>query len=126
MRARTLEHIGLGAYGDPEHENGDKLVVKEFGRILKEGGTLLLTVPFSGQYKVLPWMDSREKVYDYDSLKSLFEGWEIQLKEYYVPNKVKHWVKANRKEAEKQYGNYPQSNLVCLSLKKWRMRMKVS
>jgi len=120
----TLEHIGLGAYGDPEHENGDKLVVKEFGRILKEEGTLLLTAPFSGQYKVLPWMDSRERVYDYDRLRSLFEGWEIQLEEYYIPNKVKHWVKANRKEAEKQYGNYPQSNLVCLSLKKWRTRMK--
>lgn len=114
----TLEHIGLGAYGDPEHENGDKLVVKEFRRILKEGGALFLTAPFSGKYMVLPWMDSHERVYDYDRLKSLFEGWEIQLEEYYIPNKAKHWVKASRKEAEKRYEAYPRSNLICLILKK--------
>jgi len=114
----TIEHIGLGAYGDPRYENGDKLVAKEFGRILKEGGTLLLSTPFSGKYKVLPWMGSYERIYDYDRLKSLFEGWEIRLEEYYIPKKAKHWVKASRKEAEKKHKVYPRSNLICLALKK--------
>jgi len=114
----TIEHIGLGAYGDPQYENGDKLVVKEFGRILKKGGALLLTAPFSGKYKVLSWMESYERVYDYDRLKSLFEGWEIQLEEYYIAKKAKHWVKASRKEAEKMHEAYSRSNLICLMVKK--------
>lgn len=113
----TIEHIGVGAYGDPQYEDGDKFAVKEFGRILKEGGTLLLTTPFSGEYRVLQWMSSYERIYDYNRLKSLFEGWEIQLEEYYVPKKIKHWVKASRKEAEKSYKVYPRSNLICLMLR---------
>ena len=113
----TIEHIGVGAYGDPQYEDGDRLAVKEFGRILKEGGTLLLTAPFSGEYRVLPWMSSYERIYDYNRLKSLFGGWEIQLEEYYVPKKIKHWVKASRKEAEKSYEVYPRSNLICLMLR---------
>jgi 2-polyprenyl-3-methyl-5-hydroxy-6-metoxy-1,4-benzoquinol methylase len=114
----TIEHIGLGAYGDPQYENGDKLAMKEFGRILKEGGTLLLTTPFSGKYKVLPLMGSYERIYDYGQLKSLFEGWETLLEEYYIPKKAKHWVEASRKQAEKRYEAYSRSNLSCLILKK--------
>jgi SAM-dependent methyltransferase len=113
----TIEHIGLGAYSDPRYENGDKLAMKEFARVLKEGGTLLLTTPFSGNYKVLPWMDSYERIYNYGRLQSLFEGWEIQLEEYYIPKRAKHWVKVNRKEAEKKYKAYSRSNLVCLVLR---------
>jgi len=113
----TIEHIGLGSYGDPSYYDGDKSVVKEFGRILKDGGTLLLTAPFSGESEVLPWMDSHERIYDYDRLKSLFEGWEIQLEEYYIPKKAKHWVKASRKEAEKRHKAYPRSNIICLMLR---------
>jgi len=114
----TIEHIGLGAYGDPQYENGDKLAMKEFSRILKEGGTLLLTTPFSGKYKVLPWMNSYERIYDYGRLKSLFKGWKTLLEEYYIPKKAKRWVKASRKEAEKMHEAYSRSNLVCLMLKK--------
>lgn len=113
----TIEHIGLGAYEDPRHENGDKLAVQEFRRVLREGGTLLLTAPFSGEYKVLPWKGSYERIYDYGRLKRLFDGWNIQLEEYYTPKKVKHWVKADRKEAERRYKVYPRSNLICLMLK---------
>ncbi len=114
----TIEHIGVGAYGDPQCEDGDRLAVKEFGRILKQGGTLLLTAPFSGEYRVLPWMSSYERVYDYDRLQSLFEGWAIQMEKYYIPKKAKNWVKASRKEAERSYKAYSRSNLVCLMFKK--------
>lgn len=113
----TIEHIGVGAYGDPQYEGGDKLAVKEFGRILKEGGTLLLTTPFSGEYRVLPWMSSHERIYDYNRLKNLFDGWEVQLEECYIPKKIRHWVKASREEAEKSYRVYPRSNLICLMLR---------
>ena len=44
----TIEHIGLGAYGDPFQEGADARVVKEIHRVLKPGGRLILTTPFAG------------------------------------------------------------------------------
>lgn len=41
----TVEHIGLGRYGDPIDPNGDLKAIKELIRVLKPGGSLLFVVP---------------------------------------------------------------------------------
>jgi len=112
----TIEHIGLSAYGDPNYGEGDKLAVKEFSRILEKPGKLILTTPFTGEYKVLPFKNTYEKIYDYETIRSLFRGWNILKEEYYIPKGVKNWIKATKEEAEKEYVVYPKSNLSCYVL----------
>ncbi len=41
----TIEHIGLGRYGDPIDPNGDKLALAELERVVAPGGNLLIVVP---------------------------------------------------------------------------------
>ncbi len=114
----TIEHVGLSAYGDPEYDGGDVLSMKEFRRILKEDGRLILTTPFAGEYKVLHWRDTYERIYNYEKIRALFTGWGILKEEYYIPQKMRHWIKATRNEAEKVYASYDKSNLSCFVLEK--------
>jgi len=41
----TIEHIGLGRYGDPLDALGDQKALKELQRVLAPGGNLLIVVP---------------------------------------------------------------------------------
>ena len=41
----TIEHIGLGAYGDEKVENGDKLAVENIHKLLKSDGYFIITIP---------------------------------------------------------------------------------
>ena len=41
----TIEHIGLGRYGDPLDANGDKNALRELERVLAPGGYLIIVVP---------------------------------------------------------------------------------
>jgi len=41
----TVEHIGLGRYGDPIDPNGDIKAIEELKRVVARGGTLLFVTP---------------------------------------------------------------------------------
>lgn len=41
----TVEHVGLGRYGDPIDPKGDLKAIKELTRVLAPGGNLLFVVP---------------------------------------------------------------------------------
>ncbi len=41
----TIEHIGLGRYGDPIDPDGDLNAIKELKRVVKPGGSLLIVTP---------------------------------------------------------------------------------
>ncbi|MEM7476410.1 MAG: DUF268 domain-containing protein [Planctomycetota bacterium] len=41
----TIEHIGLGRYGDPLDANGDKKALTELQRVVAPGGSLMVVVP---------------------------------------------------------------------------------
>lgn len=109
----VLEHIGMAAYGDPTYEAGDELTIKKFSQILKSSGRLLITMPFAGEYKILPWKDTHEKIYDYNSIATLFKDWELIKEEYYIPKSRKNWVNSTREDAEKIHSAYLRSNLAC-------------
>ena len=115
----VLEHIGMAAYGDPTYEAGDELTIKKFSQILKSAGRLLITMPFAGRYKILPWKDTYEKIYNYNSIATLFKDWELIKEEYYIPKSQKNWVNSTREDAEKIHSAYPRSNLACFIFEKW-------
>lgn len=83
----TIEHVGLGSYGDPLFDKGDFVVLAELSRILKKGGKMLITFPFGGKFLCSPWLrGSWQRVYDEKRLKQLIGKLYLEKEEYYVTN----------------------------------------
>src|SRR3989339_862881 len=94
----VLEHIGVGGrYNSGEDPEGDKKAMQEMRRILKPGGTLLLTIPY-GAKDVLPI----NKLYNKERIKKLYEGYEI-LEQKFLKFYKKYglWLEASEEEASK-------------------------
>ncbi|MGA1868156.1 MAG: DUF268 domain-containing protein [bacterium] len=70
----TVEHIGLGRYGDPIDSDGDLKAISEIKRVLAIGGTLLFVVPI-GQPRI---EFNAHRIYHYDQIISYFEGFELK------------------------------------------------
>jgi len=84
----TIEHVGLGRYGDQKDNDGDKESVQEIRRILKPNGTLFLTVPFGKRC-----ITSSYRVYDKEGLETLLSGFKIIKADFFLAND-KTWIKA--------------------------------
>ena len=69
----TVEHIGLGRYGDPLDATGDLKAIEELKRIVKSEGDLLFVTPV-GQPKI---MFNGQRVYSYEQIISYFEKFRL-------------------------------------------------
>jgi SAM-dependent methyltransferase len=72
----TLEHVGLGRYGDPLDPDGDLKAAAELQRVVAAGGHLLLVVPVGRP--VLRFNAMR--VYAYDQVIAMFP--KLSLREF--------------------------------------------
>lgn len=72
----TVEHIGLGRYGEPIDPNGDIKAIKELTRVLSRGGNLLFVVPI-GKPKIV---FNAHRIYSYEQILKYFHG--LSLKEF--------------------------------------------
>lgn len=72
----TIEHIGLGRYGDPIDPSGDTKAMKELCRVLAVGGDFLFVVPM-GKAEV---MFNAYRVYSYAQVMEFAKG--LELKEF--------------------------------------------
>lgn len=70
----TIEHIGLGRYGDPIDANGDLKAINELKRVVKPGGSLLFVVPV-GKPKII---FNAHRIYDAKAIIDLFDGFKLQ------------------------------------------------
>lgn len=100
----TVEHIGLGRYGDELDPDGDLKAIKELKRVTARNGDLLFVVPI-GKAKVL---FNAHRIYSYSQIIKYF-GDEFELRDFFlVPdNAVTHGViyNATEKDADAQsYG----------------------
>ncbi len=73
----TVEHIGLGRYGDPIDPDGDLKAAKELARVLAPGGSLLFVVPMGREAKI---EFNAHRIYSYDAALALFP--DLTLKEF--------------------------------------------
>ena len=64
----TIEHIGLGRYGDPLDYDGDIKAIKELIRVTKNTGDILFVTPV-GQPKL---MFNGQRIYSYEQVISYF------------------------------------------------------
>ena len=73
----TIEHVGLGRYGDPIDPDGDLKAIDELKRVLAIGGSLLFVVPIG---KIAKIQFNAHRIYTYDQVISYFKG--LELKEF--------------------------------------------
>lgn len=79
----TVEHVGLGRYGDQLDYNGDLKAIAELKRVLAPGGSLLFVVPL-GRESVVCF--NAHRIYDKNQVLSLFS--DFDLKEFsLIPEK---------------------------------------
>jgi len=70
----TVEHVGLGRYGDPLDYDGDRKAIAELKRVLAPGGSLLFVVPL-GRESVICF--NAHRIYDKDQVLDLFSDMEL-------------------------------------------------
>jgi SAM-dependent methyltransferase len=70
----TVEHIGLGRYGDKLDPEGDLKAIKELKRVVRPGGSLLFVVPV-GQPKL---MFNAHRIYGYSQIIDYFSGFNLK------------------------------------------------
>jgi hypothetical protein len=77
----TVEHIGLGRYGDPVDYEGDLKAMKELARVLAPAGNLLFVVPI-GSEAVIRY--NAHRIYTKELIISIFSASGLHLKEFTV------------------------------------------
>jgi len=70
----TVEHIGLGRYGDSLDPEGDLKAIQELNRVLSHGGNLLFVVPVGGTARII---FNAHRIYTYIQIISYFNDFEL-------------------------------------------------
>lgn len=115
----TIEHIGFGAYDDTQVDlDADLDAMQEVRRILKPGGRVIMTTPYSNEHNIVPGF---ERYYDDQRLELLFEGWKVELSQYLKPYfglwKLRFWRNVGHREAIQPTELYSHST-ICVRLGK--------
>jgi len=72
----SIEHDGLGRYGDPINPNGDLASLAEYYTLLKDGGLLLLGVPFN-EKEHSTISNNHHRIYGQTRINALTAGFEL-------------------------------------------------
>lgn len=111
----SLEHIGLGYYGDKIDKRGDLIALRKIHFFLQNEGKLLVTLPFAGHY----YENKFQRIHTRKSFLRLIDGlFEIEKEQYWIPLSKRKWIPASERDAAKIYPAYPESNNACFVLKK--------
>ena len=70
----TVEHVGLGRYGDPLDPDGDLKAIAELKRVVAPGGSLLFVTP-TGRPRIA---FNAHRIYSYDMIVNAFAGFELR------------------------------------------------
>jgi len=102
----TIEHVGLGGYGGPIRNDGDKIAVKKLFTWLNPGGKLIITVPFGRAAR-----ERNMRIYDYPELHELVPSIETE-RFFFKPSRRAGWIETNfgeinNLEYEDYYANAP-------------------
>lgn len=82
----TVEHIGLGRYGDALDPEGDLKAIRELTRVLAPNGNLLFVVPIGRVAKII---FNAHRIYTYSQIMSYFN--KLTLMEFVlIPEKNKN------------------------------------
>ena len=91
----TLEHVGLGAYGEKYDQQALSKVVNKINWLIKPGGRFILTLPVG-----IPSSDQFEKSFSPDEIIELIVNGKFILSKgnYYKRFDHKYWLPCSKKE----------------------------
>jgi hypothetical protein len=95
INCSTVEHLGLGRYGDFPDPDADLDGMLKLRKFLKPTGTMLLTIPI-GQDTVYSHL---HRVYGRSRLPRLLQGFAIQKQEYWIKNAANRWIEVAEAQA---------------------------
>lgn len=75
----TIEHVGLGRYGDPFDYNGDLKAIQELVRVLAKGGKLYFVVPIGSVARI---QFNAHRIYTKEMVINQFESLGLTLNEF--------------------------------------------
>jgi SAM-dependent methyltransferase len=96
----TIEHVGLGRYGDPISPDGDKNAMEEIRRVVKPGRRIVITIPCEAD--IICYSKDGvplHRAYSPTSLNNLLSRLKI-LEISYIVKKRGIWVPATVSEVE--------------------------
>jgi len=70
----TVEHIGLGRYGDPIDPDGDLKAITELNRVVTSCGNLLFVIPVGKDAKIL---FNAHRIYTYNQIITYFKDFNL-------------------------------------------------
>lgn len=70
----TVEHIGLGRYGDPVDPDGDLKAIAELKRVMAPGGDLLFVVPVGKDARII---FNAHRIYTNTQIRTYFNDFEL-------------------------------------------------
>ena len=92
----TVEHVGLGGYGAPENNQGDKIAVNKLFSAAKQGAKLIFTVPFGE-----PRTARNMRIYNKKLLHELIPNIEKEM--YFVKDgRYGDWYQTSASVAERK------------------------
>lgn len=111
----TIEHFGLGGYGDAVVEDPDRRAIERITRWLKLGGQMLVTTPFGK-----PGQTSKHRIYDRARLKRVFPDDKFIWKdERYFQRLDGSWIPSSEDKLRTvESKSYPVNGVVFLDLEK--------
>lgn len=78
----SLEHVGLGRYGDGFDIDGDKKAFSEMTRVLKPGGTLVFSTTITNAIPSIYF--NAHRIYNYDMIRQFCsDSFEIEQEKFY-------------------------------------------
>ena len=92
----TVEHVGLGRYGDPINPDGDLKAISELKRTLANGGSLLFVVPV-GKPKI---EFNAHRIYSFEQIINYFK--DLKLKEFSIITDNGDFIENAKPELVKQ------------------------
>lgn len=98
----TVEHIGLGRYGDPIDPDGDLQAISELKRVLARDGNFLFAVPI-GKPKI---SFNAHRIYSYDQIMSYFSDLTLQEFSLIPDNAIETGILINSTREASNNQNY--------------------
>ena len=109
----TVEHVGLGRYGDALDYNGDLVAIRELQRVLAPGGDLLFVVPV-GKPQIL---FNAHRIYSRKQVVEAFD--QLQLIEFsLIPDRDEAGKTGIIKDASEELANRQHYGCGCFWFKK--------
>ena len=91
----TIEHVGLGRYGDPPSPDGDLQAMLKLRTLMKPDARHIMTCPI-GQDAVI---GHYHRVYGHKRLPRLLEGYEVLEQSFRAKDDADEWQEVSKERA---------------------------